>query len=70
MANASPIADLSYRNYDGPLDSPEFRWWVIAKMGIRRAIKNRWYWVVMLLSGGYYAVMITILFIGAASRDV
>lgn len=63
MANASPIADLSYRNYDGPLDSPEFRWWVIAKMGIRRAIKNRWYWVVMLLSGGYYAVMITILFI-------
>ncbi len=23
---SSPIADLSYRGYDGPLEKPHFRW--------------------------------------------
>jgi ABC-2 type transport system permease protein len=63
MANATPIADLSYRNYEGPLEAPEFRWWVIAKMSIRRAIKNRWYWLVMMPAAGYYLAMVLILFV-------
>jgi ABC-2 type transport system permease protein len=58
----TPIADLSYRNYDGPLEPPTFRWWVIAKRLILSAIKLRSLWVVTVLSGWYYMVMIVILF--------
>jgi ABC-2 type transport system permease protein len=63
MANVSPIADLTYRNYDGPLDAPHNRWWVIAKAGIRKAVKNKWYWVALVGSGMYYVVMMIVLFI-------
>lgn len=58
----SPIADLSYRNYDGPLESPELRWWVIAKRIIINAVKTRSLWVVTVLSGWYFMILMTILF--------
>jgi ABC-2 type transport system permease protein len=41
---ASPIADLSYRGYDGPLRAHPARWWIVALAGIRAAFKNRWFW--------------------------
>lgn len=44
---ASPIADLSYRSYDGPLLSRRFRWWTVALAGVRLALRNRWYWVMV-----------------------
>ncbi|HEY0865972.1 MAG TPA: ABC transporter permease subunit, partial [Fimbriimonas sp.] len=56
------IADLSYRNYDGPLESPTFRWWVISRTSILRAFKTKGYWVATALSGWYYLVMIAVLF--------
>ena len=59
---ASPIADLTYRDYDGPLDSPRFRWWVIARMSIKAAFKKKSYWSFTVLSGGYYMVMMIVLF--------
>jgi ABC-2 type transport system permease protein len=59
--NSLPIADLSYRGYDGPLDSPTMRWWVIAKAIMRDAVKKRWAWVIMVLSGGYYLLMMATL---------
>ncbi len=62
MANASPIADLSYRGYEGELMPARNRWWVIARMGIRLAFKRKAYWVVTALSGWYYLVMMAILF--------
>ena len=39
--SSSPIADLSYRHYDGPLNAPVARWWSIAKMTIQVAIKKK-----------------------------
>lgn len=59
---SSPIADLSYRGYDGPLESPTFRWWVIARMSIRLAFKKKIYWVLTGLSGIYYLIIMMIIF--------
>jgi ABC-2 type transport system permease protein len=59
---ASPIADLSYRDYDGPLIPPTFRWWVIAKQGILIASKKRGLQVLSFLSAWYYLAMMVILF--------
>jgi ABC-2 type transport system permease protein len=59
---SSPIADLSYRNYDGPLAKPGRAWWVIAKNMIRIALQKKAISVVMGLSAGYYLVMIIVLF--------
>jgi len=60
---SSPILDLSYRNYDGPLYEPRHRWWAIAKTTMRIALKKRAMWICMLLSAWYYFAMIFILFI-------
>ena len=49
-AGASPIADLSYRNYDGHLQSRTFRWRVIAEASVRTAVKKRGFWILFLLS--------------------
>jgi ABC-2 type transport system permease protein len=57
-----PLADLSYRDYEGPLASPRYRWWVIAKATLRLAVKKRIYWVLTVLSGMYYLLMLAILF--------
>lgn len=60
---SSPIADLSYRNYDGPIEAPRHRWWAIAKMSVRMVIARRGYWWAMLASGWYYLAMIFTLFV-------
>jgi ABC-2 type transport system permease protein len=46
---ASPIADLSYRGYDGPLSTRLLRWWIVALAGIRLNLKKPWFWVLALL---------------------
>jgi len=46
---ASPIADLSYRGYDGPLATRFFRWWIVALAGIRMNVKKPWFWVLAAL---------------------
>ncbi len=60
--SASPIADLTYRGYDGELESPQFRWWVIARMSVRLAFKKKAYWVLTGFSGVYYLIMMLIIF--------
>ena len=51
MARATgPIADLSYRNYDGPMFDVTNRWWVIAKMVLRQSLKKKGFWAWTLLS--------------------
>lgn len=60
---SSPILDLSYRNYDGPLHAPKYRWWPIAKTTMRIAMKKKAMWICMALSAWYYFAMIFILFI-------
>lgn len=57
-----PIADLSYRNYDGPLNSPTMLWWVIAKQVMRAALKKKSLWVLEFLASFYYVIMIIVIF--------
>lgn len=57
------IADLSYRHYTGVLESPRFRWWVIAKQTIRNAFRKKSMWVTMAFAGWYYLGMIFVLFV-------
>ena len=59
---SQPIADLSYRTYEGPLNPPSARWWTIARMMTLKAWKNRFYWVLTALSGWYYLVILAIVF--------
>ncbi|MBI5707450.1 MAG: ABC transporter permease subunit [Armatimonadetes bacterium] len=59
---ASPIADLSYRNYDGPLAPPLYRWWVIAKQTFLLGIKRKQFWWLTIISSGYYVAMIFVLY--------
>ncbi len=54
---STPIADLSYRNYDGQLEAPTFRWWVVAKMSMRMAIKKRGFWVWSCISAYWYLIL-------------
>jgi len=65
----SPIADLSYRNYDGPLMGTSMRWWVIAKSTMKAAFKKKSMWVAMSFSAWYYLAMIFVLyFVNQASQ--
>lgn len=47
---AGPIADVSYRNYDGPLRRHHFRWWVIARMMASIVLRRKGFWVLAALS--------------------
>lgn len=40
-----PIADVSYRNYDGPLKAHPLRWWIIASGMLRTTLRKWWFWV-------------------------
>jgi ABC-2 type transport system permease protein len=41
---ASPIADLSYRHYDGPLKAHAFRWWIVSLANIRQVFRRPAFW--------------------------
>lgn len=60
---SSPIADLSYRNYDGPILPIKNRWWAIARSTMMIAFKKKAMWFYMIGSAWYYIAMIFILFI-------
>jgi ABC-2 type transport system permease protein len=59
----SPIADLSYRNYDGPLAPPSNRWWAIARMSVQLAIKKKGIWVWASFSTLWYVILIVMLYV-------
>lgn len=59
---AGPIADLTYRGYEGKLDPPLFRWWSIAKMSMSLAIKKKGFWIWSVISGYWYLVLIAIFY--------
>ncbi len=60
---ASPIADLTYRNYDGPLEPPLYRWWAIAKASMQLSLKKKGLW--WLAAGGafWYLFMLAMLYV-------
>lgn len=49
-APAAPIADVSYRNYNGPLHTRAIRWWIVAVAGIRMLIRKPGFWIVAALA--------------------
>jgi ABC-2 type transport system permease protein len=56
----SPIADLSYRHYDGPLNSPVARWWSIARMTMQLAAKKRGFWGWSIFSAWWYFILLAV----------
>ena len=58
--SSSPIADLSYRHYDGPLESPVARWWCIARMTMQMATKKRGFWGWSIFSAWWYIILLAI----------
>ena len=66
---ASPIADLTYRNYDGPLDPPINRWWAIAKMSMRLSIKKKGFWIWSAFTSLWYLILLAIFYFADASSS-
>ncbi len=46
----SPIADTSYRNYDGPLRPHRFRWWIIARTTAGVALRRKGFWFLAVMA--------------------
>ncbi|MFP6573965.1 MAG: hypothetical protein VB912_02350, partial [Pirellulaceae bacterium] len=66
-----PIYDLGYRSWDVPPRSMGLRWFVIGKLGIRNAWKNKWLGlslVLVLLPVAFFGV--AIFFFEQASKQV
>jgi ABC-2 type transport system permease protein len=67
----APIADLSYRHYDGPLRTHPVRWWIIAVAGMRAVIKKWWFWTPAALAAGPYFISGLMLFLRSrAPKDM
>src|SRR5947209_18392394 len=62
LPTSSPIADLTYRTYDGPLAEAKYRWWVIAKYTMLTSLKKKSLWVATAFSAWYYIAMIFVLY--------
>jgi len=60
---SDPIADLSYRHYEGVLEPPKHRWWAIAKTTMRQAFKKKVMWVASAFAAWYYLGMVFVLFV-------
>jgi len=59
---ASPIADLTYRNYDGPLEPAMNRWWAIAKLSIKLSIKKKGFWLWASMSAFWYVILLIVFY--------
>jgi ABC-2 type transport system permease protein len=66
---SSPIADLTYRNYDGPLEPPINRWWAIAKMSMRMSIKKKGFWIWSAFTALWYVILLIIFYFADASSS-
>jgi ABC-2 type transport system permease protein len=64
---AAPIADVSYRSYDGPLRAHPLRFWIIARMMARLAVRRKGFWVLAVLAALPYVFPMFQLYI--AGRD-
>ncbi len=68
---APPIADLSYRNYDGPKSVRGPRWWPIARNGIRLTLRKKAvFWALFAFSWLPYVMIVFQLFISSVTENV
>lgn len=56
----TPFGESIYRGYEGELASPGSRWWVISRQLLSFVFKKRAYWVLTILSGIYYLLIIAV----------
>lgn len=71
MAEPAPIADLSYRGYEGTRSGHSGRWLVIAKHAIRMAFHKKSYWILMVLSSLHFLVLMAVsYFIDSFSKNM
>lgn len=67
-APASPIADLSYRNYDGPLHTRAARWWVVTMGGLRHLPLKPLFWICVILAMMPYLIFAFMLYLRALTH--
>lgn len=67
---ASPIADLTYRNYDGPLLTRAARWWIVALANIRLNLKKPGFWITTALCFLVYIIFGLVRYIQAQAGAV
>lgn len=70
MSQQAPIADLSYRNYDGPKSLKTARWWVITRNGLRVSFKKKSLWVLFALASLPYLFLLFFLFMGTFGGEM
>lgn len=58
---SQPIADLSYRDYDGPHLPVQACWRPIMRFALAKAFRNKWYWIMMVLASWFYFAIIAVL---------
>lgn len=58
MPEKSPIADLSYRNYQEGLAAPSHRWMVIMRRTFQAAIQRKAFWWLLIASSAHYLILI------------
>lgn len=66
--SAGPIADLSYRNYDGPLHSRRARWWIVALNTLRLAKQKKGFWITAAISVLPYLLIVLQLWIQSRAQ--
>lgn len=59
----SPLADLSYRGYDGPLHARLARWWIVALAGIRLTRQKPAFWALAGIAALPYLFSVFILYL-------
>ncbi len=59
----APIADLSYRNYDGPLHTRVARWWIVSLASLRLAVKKKGFWIAAAISILPYLIILLQLYL-------
>ncbi len=66
---ASPIADLTYRTYDGPLHTRAVRWWIITVASLRLALKQKGFWLVVALAALPYLFSVLQLYLSSLATQ-
>jgi ABC-2 type transport system permease protein len=73
-AAVTPIADLTYRTYDGPLIAHSMRWWIVARAGLRALYRKPAFWICAFLGAGPYFMIGIALYIafrvGAGNTNI
>ncbi len=61
----APIADLSYRGYEGKLHTRAARWWIVSLEMLRIYLRKPGFWGLALLAALAYAVIVVMVYTGA-----